>query len=397
MRHTLLTAVLLVTACSTEDEHLGGKYPVGPGPDSGAGSGGAAGSGGEAGSGGTAGSGGSGGGSQGSGGNSDSGTQPTMETHFALVEQQILQAGRCLPNPLNVDQLGQVPCAVVQVSPASDCGCTRPGFRPPNESLVATARKRMQDIGACGGAGQPSCESVCMCEMEQASGEALSACRSSAPMAVDGWCYVDEFTDPSDVALLDVCPRSQRHRLRFKNETTEAGPFTMIACGSWFYNGAISPDRSGAVGDTCIPGLEKDQEFSGFGPAEVAVELGSRQCASGVCLVNHFQGRVSCPYGQADATQPYCTVPEYDVPVLKAVAPQLVDRRGDGAVYCSCRCAGPGPGPFCTCPESYACTPLIDNLGVSSSDVVGSYCIKQGTEYDGLGGIECSRAAANCE
>ncbi len=56
----------------------------------------------------------------------------------------------------------------------------------------------------------------------------------------------------------------------------------------------------GGVGDPCVPEDEYLTTFSGFSVGEVNVESRSFQCLTRVCLVNHFRGRVSCPYGQAE-------------------------------------------------------------------------------------------------
>ena len=57
----------------------------------------------------------------------------------------------------------------------------------------------------------------------------------------------------------------------------------------------------GGVGDPCIPEDEYQTAFTGYGETEVNVESRSFQCETRVCLVNHFRGRVSCPYGQSEA------------------------------------------------------------------------------------------------
>jgi hypothetical protein len=54
----------------------------------------------------------------------------------------------------------------------------------------------------------------------------------------------------------------------------------------------------GAVGDPCIPSDEKLANVSGFSMNELMFEDHFAACSSGLCLVNHFQGRVSCPLGQ---------------------------------------------------------------------------------------------------
>src|ERR1700723_1948219 len=56
--------------------------------------------------------------------------------------------------------------------------------------------------------------------------------------------------------------------------------------------------NSTGVGDPCTPEAEYSQAFLGFNVAEVNVESKSFQCQTRLCLANHFQGRVSCPYGQ---------------------------------------------------------------------------------------------------
>src|SRR5688500_16223768 len=84
---------------------------------------------------------------------------------------------------------------------------------------------------------------------------------------------------------------------------------------------------SGGVGDPCVPEDEYSTGFSGFSKGEVNVESRSFQCETRVCLVNHFQGRVSCPYGQTqdEATNtPACKVPGQEEPIVVPVDAQLV-------------------------------------------------------------------------
>lgn len=66
------------------------------------------------------------------------------------------------------------------------------------------------------------------------------------------------------------------------------------------------------VGDPCIPEDEYRANFRGFTLKEENIESRSFQCQTRLCLVNHFQGRVSCPFGQ--------------------LAPTLCDGPGDGCV-----------------------------------------------------------------
>lgn len=183
---------------------------------------------------------------------------------------------------------------------------------------------------------------------------------------------------------------------------------------------------SSGVGDPCIPEQEYAQTFLGFDQAEVNVESKSFQCLTRLCLVNHFRGRVTCPYGQdktgtqlagidgqstgafpamddsvppnpvgpcliPGATSPGPTTsilgdPANDPSDLAQVAPQCVDRLAAQTVYCSCRCAN-GNGltndnaNYCSCPSGFTCTQLINPVGTADPDLAGAYCIKKGTDY----------------
>src|SRR4051812_33322949 len=56
--------------------------------------------------------------------------------------------------------------------------------------------------------------------------------------------------------------------------------------------------QTGGIGDPCTPEDEYDTQFPGFKVQQENIESRSFQCATRICLVNHFQGRVSCPRGQ---------------------------------------------------------------------------------------------------
>jgi hypothetical protein len=150
--------------------------------------------------------------------------------------------------------------------------------------------------------------------------------------------------------------------------------------------------------------------------------------------VNHFQGRVSCPYGQnANATesdtppagqttppstptfacdgehgapnvqQSPCCLPGVDQPVLgdpdtgktpgfsgtgsSTVLPNCADRTADKAVYCSCRCENvdgrtDDGDVYCSCPSGFSCTQLVTPIGAGNAGLTGGYCIKNNTAFD---------------
>jgi hypothetical protein len=196
--------------------------------------------------------------------------------------------------------------------------------------------------------------------------------------------------------------------------------------------------EAGGVGDPCVPEDEFRQDFNGYAVSEVNIESKSFQCETRVCIVNHFQGRVSCPYGQSgppgtalapdiisktvggdddDNTAPNPTYKKPDDParcripgtdgnhcvnieakqivdcsdsnatnvdeITVAVDPQRIERNALDTVYCSCRCDGPDPSAkYCECPSGYDCTELVRELGLpGKAQLAGSYCVKAGTAY----------------
>ena len=172
----------------------------------------------------------------------------------------------------------------------------------------------------------------------------------------------------------------------------------------------------GGVGDPCVPEDEYTATFSGFGESEANVESRSFQCETRVCIANHFRGRVTCPYGQTTEyvsqdsggapvdpktgdNPGFCYLPTSNNEIVTVpVQAQLLDRRAEDTVYCSCRCKGPDKSAnYCSCPSGYSCLPLVPDLGFGQAQLVGSYCMKNGTQYSGSStGSSCNYAVGNC-
>jgi len=209
---------------------------------------------------------------------------------------------------------------------------------------------------------------------------------------------------------------------------------------------AASPPESGSgsgagVGDPCIPSAEYDPTFQAFSIGDVSVEAKDSACASGVCVVNHFQGRVTCPYGQTapgvgpagpsgspaaeEASQDGCVIPgttpgapgsqvtatnaSVAIPAGKSlgwVPGQITgagaaDRTANKTVYCSCRCENAegntnDGATYCTCPGGYTCTQFVSYLGAGSQSTAGGYCLLDGTTYSPAANIAdvCAASAA---
>lgn len=155
--------------------------------------------------------------------------------------------------------------------------------------------------------------------------------------------------------------------------------------------------ESGGVGDPCIPNDEFYDTFPSFALGEVNIESRSFQCETRVCLVNKFQGRVSCPYG-TNGTNPDpdspptvthdrpCVVPGFDAYVSVPVEPQLLERPPEVSVYCSCRCGGDDPNArYCECPSGFECIELVQSQSAQNTaqeGLAGSYCVRQGSDVD---------------
>ena len=173
---------------------------------------------------------------------------------------------------------------------------------------------------------------------------------------------------------------------------------------------AVPACKDEGVGDPCTPEQEYNPSFIGFDEKEVNVESKSFQCRTRICLVNHFRGRASCPFGQSidgnppPGTKARCLIPGttdavtgltspgdpnsfVDSRKKALVPPQCIDRAADKAVYCSCRCADingnqPSGQTFCTCPDGFSCTPLVTSIGAGNEGLTGSYCILNNTGYN---------------
>jgi hypothetical protein len=189
------------------------------------------------------------------------------------------------------------------------------------------------------------------------------------------------------------------------------------------------------VGDPCVPEDEYLTGFNGFSKDEVNVESRSFQCLTRVCLVNHFEGRVSCPYGQTEdldalgeglstcmgtlehrnspECQPGgslhmqgCQVPTRDGSrwndrIVVPVAAQVIERQAEDAVYCSCRCADAAGSTkdLCQCPSGFGCERLVEDLDLGAEQLAGSYCVRVGTNYNpgNPPQAKCDASQANCD
>ncbi|HWP08911.1 MAG TPA: hypothetical protein VNN72_24375 [Polyangiaceae bacterium] len=301
----------------------------------------------------------------------------------------------CMPKPLPVDATGLASCRVFRsemdengaLIVPSACACDAPDRGPMDPAVRKTALDYMRAIAVCDFGNAPACDDVCLCELLQTKDDRRAACLAEAPLDSrgEGWCYISPEQGVGTTAILDECPRQGR-TIRFFGDAIESS-YYLLTCGGTTTEAATWPTQAAALGEPCLPRREAHTNFEGFSMTDVTLDLGGPACESGLCLVNHMEGRVSCPYGQfsdaLDLGNPSCFVPGSDAAVTVPVQPQRLARRADDVVTCSCQCDGPGPGPYCDCPDDMVCSPVVDAVGIPSADAhVGSYCVKRGTEYD---------------
>lgn len=175
--------------------------------------------------------------------------------------------------------------------------------------------------------------------------------------------------------------------------------------------GALLGDGHRAVvgiGDPCTPEGELDPNGGGAYIGDTSLDVASTSCDSRVCLAFHFQGRVTCPFGNGQRTGQVGTcspVPDFpglytldgavsgelccpvqgdvsQTPLHLPVEAQCSAKRAIDSVYCSCRCDVPAgvdraTTNLCACPSGFACVPILEEPALPSG-VRGSYCLRQG-------------------
>lgn len=285
--------------------------------------------------------------------------------------------GLCLPTELPIEADGTAACKIFTTRVADTCACDAVNRSAVSASQGDAVRQYAAENGYCDESGTPACADLCVCENLEATGDALVACLTDEASTADGWCYVAPDQGIGVPRLVADCAAAPRVRIRFMNGALFDKERAFVACSA----AAPAPTQRAALGSVCVPRDEADPTFSGFDRKNVTVDLGASTCASGVCLVNQFQGRVSCPYGQqspSSESAPSCRTPDSHRAVTVKVLPQLVSRPPSLGSTCSCRCAGPGDGPFCECGADLECVPLIDALGLGDDAYAGSYCVPRG-------------------
>jgi hypothetical protein len=284
---------------------------------------------------------------------------------------------RCLPEPLPVGADGQAACTLLYQLAAGDT-CSAHGLAPADPGVAAA-------LDAMGGA--PASHPLCAVPQLSAAVLDGGSCDAS-PSA--GWCYL------TGAAAGGTCP--QRIGVSASG-LLPSGASALLACGKAAPSDAgVSISSAAPVGKACLPAAERSASFAGFNAREVSLEVGNAACPGAVCLVNHFEGRTTCPYGQDAQGRPpggstqACTVPGTGAPVQpsgpagETVSPWCADRTASADVTCSCRCANAqgrtdDGASYCACPMGFACTQVFSALTPGDA-LAGGYCVRPSSVYD---------------
>ena len=87
--------------------------------------------------------------------------------------------------------------------------------------------------GLCGADPLPTCESYCLCEIEQLEGADLSVCQNTVtpPLDLYGYCYVDADQGIGNSEIVEDCPPTGRRLLRFVGDDTPTNrSIAFISC-----------------------------------------------------------------------------------------------------------------------------------------------------------------------
>lgn len=303
----------------------------------------------------------------------------------------------CIPIVLPV-QGDAANCTLTAVS-FTTCDCNQPGLSPFNEVFRSGVEAELRKAGFCDASGEPACSAACLCAVTQLSGAAADDCRDGLAASAAGWCYIAPKQGIGNLSQVTTCRSDMRQGLRVFGSFEQSHPALMLACSEEGSLPTSTANTSGAaLGRPCLPQEELSPDFPGYTVSGVSVERGNPTCKSGVCLIQGFQGRASCPYGQIDANGGCVTAS--GEPVSVSVEPQLVQRRADLGATCSCRCAGSGPGPYCSCGNGMKCLPLLASVGLDEDDSAGSYCVPDQAVYEMStvhGNVVCDPSQHNCD
>jgi hypothetical protein len=180
-------------------------------------------------------------------------------------------SGSCLPSDVPIDDEGRLLCRLVEVRrPPRPTACVgSPGRADPAPELADSVLRHMRDLDLCGSDGS-LCDTLSLCEILPAQGEALANCLNASDADLGnvpgadptsfGYCYIDTMTDTDGDGVVECeaggplddcignpevvadCPATQRRLVRLVGPPDPTSPLpwpgstVFIACwgpASW--------------------------------------------------------------------------------------------------------------------------------------------------------------------
>jgi hypothetical protein len=143
--------------------------------------------------------------------------------------------GQCMARAPAIDLRNEVACLVISGRADPSCNCNSPGLTDISQ-VNAVALDDVKQHKAAEGLD-------CFCTVQQltdAAGDpAGNACRSSEDTAptvngkpIDGYCYVDPSAKLGNPKLVEHCPDTDRHLLRFVGDVTHHDGALFIYCSA---------------------------------------------------------------------------------------------------------------------------------------------------------------------
>ncbi len=144
----------------------------------------------------------------------------------ALVDRlKVKLGGTCLPRPIEPDQDGKLPCAVVEaIGPSQSrwCDCVAHGRRTVSEELSESVLGHVRQSLLCDVDGRPDCAAMCLCELPQLDEPNclnVPGIEKSSPQP--GYCYVDPAEGLGRAEVVAACPPSHKRMLRIVGDGQE--------------------------------------------------------------------------------------------------------------------------------------------------------------------------------
>jgi len=158
----------------------------------------------------------------------------------ALVDRlKTKLGGTCLPRPIEADEAGRLPCAVIEAmapNQADWCDCVAHGRNTVSGELAESVVSHMRQSLFCDVDGRPACATMCLCELPQLddpSCQNVPGVERNSPRP--GYCYVDPAEGLGREEVVADCPLSQKRMLRIVGDAHERqapapGSAVFIAC-----------------------------------------------------------------------------------------------------------------------------------------------------------------------